>query len=480
MIKTLSISNFKAFQGANEIEIKPITILAGPNSGGKTSILQSLLLLKQTLEGEADIDLNLDGRFLQFANFNELVFNRPRLRSSEISYEIALESSIPAKVVPRYFPNLEIPEGTESLPLQSKIELSFRYKERKDGRKQVVVNRFGMSSQIYNLPGPLLLARFRNKRYEVRKLQGIKLPKSFKKGKTIQIAGNNFVPSHFILEQETEEEKRRMAGEIIVLDSIFRFPLAVLQAELKENLRYLGPLREEPQRAYLHSGRPYPEIGQKGEFAAQILWLEKDEIISYRPTLNQELRRLKLIDAFNDSFQRLGITEWVDVKSAKSIMYQILFGLKGPEGRKQVTIADVGFGVSQLLPVVVMTLRSSRSSLLLFEQPEIHLHPKLQANLADFFLTAALSGKRLLIETHSDHLINRLRRRIAEDETDRLKEKVSILFVRPPSDGKGATIEPLQVDRYGVVENWPPDFLPESADEAEAIFRAGLEKRKEK
>jgi len=129
------------------------------------------------------------------------------------------------------------------------------------------------------------------------------------------------------------------------------------------------------------------------------------------------------------------------------------------------------------LPIVVMGLRSPETSLLLFEQPEIHLHPKLQANLADFFLRLAVSGKRLLVETHSDHFINRLRRRIAEDPTDELKEKVSILFVRPPHDGQGAIIEPLQVNQYGVIENWPPDFLPESADEAEAIFRAGLEKR---
>ena len=113
------------------------------------------------------------------------------------------------------------------------------------------------------------------------------------------------------------------------------------------------------------------------------------------------------------------------------------------------------------------------------EQPEIHLHPKLQANLADFFLRMALLGKRIIVETHSDHFINRLRRRIAEDKTDELKDKVNILFVHPPHDGQGATIESLKVDRYGVIENWPSDFLPESADEAEAIVLAGLEKRKE-
>ena len=80
-------------------------------------------------------------------------------------------------------------------------------------------------------------------------------------------------------------------------------------------------------------------------------------------------------------------------------------------------------------------------------------HPKLQANLADFFLRIASSGKRILFETHSEHLINRLRRRIAEDPTGRLKDDVNILFVRPPTHFAGASVEPLKVDEHGVIEN---------------------------
>jgi len=245
-------------------------------------------------------------------------------------------------------------------------------------------------------------------------------------------------------------------------------------------MEYLGPLREEPQRAYLHSGSPFPEIGQRGEFAAQVLWLEKDTVVHYKPSMHEEADTVPLLTAVGDAFQRLGITQPINVRSGMSIVYQILFGLKGWKQRKHVSIADVGFGVSQLLPIVVMGLRAPEGSLLLFEQPEIHLHPQVQASLADFFLTLGESKKRLLIETHSDYFINRLRRRIAEDPTDELGERVSILFVRPPEDGKGAVIEPMRVDRYGVIENWPADFLPESADEAERIIRAGLKKRQGK
>jgi predicted ATPase len=475
MIKTLRLRNFKAFQDTDDIELKPITVLAGPNSGGKSSILQSLLLMKQTLETTVpEIALNLEGRFLQFSRFSELVFGKPPLRSCEVGYGIRLETGIPIEVIPDYYPNLAIPEDADELPLESDLEFFFRYKEVKEGERRVVLDRFNMRSMVQSIPGPEFSITSLGKRYKV-EMKGVDLPEPYQGREIGLVFFDHFLPLFLKPKPATEGE----TSPLLQLDPIFWHPLRALEAELESHLRYLGPLREEPRRAYLHSGSPLPEIGQRGENAAQLLWLEKDENVEYLPSLVEEPRELTLQEAVSSVFQHLGIPQPINVRTEKSIVYQILFGIKDSKGkRKQVTIADVGFGVSQLLPVIVMGLRAPRSSLLLFEQPEIHLHPRLQANLADFFLTLALSDKRILVETHSDHFINRLRLRIAEDPTNELRDKVSILFVRPPHDGQGAIIEPLRVDRYGVIENWPPDFLPESADEAEAIFRAGLEKRR--
>ncbi len=117
MIKTLQVQNFKAFQDTGEIEIKPITVLAGPNSGGKSSILQSLLLLKQTLEtAEPNVALNLDGRFLQFSKFSELVFGKPQLRSCEIIYKIGFEVNVSAEVLTGLVPWLSVSSDDESAP----------------------------------------------------------------------------------------------------------------------------------------------------------------------------------------------------------------------------------------------------------------------------------------------------------------------------------------------------------------------------
>jgi len=201
-------------------------------------------------------------------------------------------------------------------------------------------------------------------------------------------------------------------------------------------------------------------------------------VVRFIKDLQQEPVESDLMGAVAEIFLSLGVIEPIDVSSTKRLIYQVLFEIGEAPFKKQVTMADVGFGMSQLLPIIVMGLRSPESSILVFEQPEIHLHPKLQSNLADFMLRLAISGKQVLVETHSDYFIHRLRRRIAEDKSDKLRDQISILFVRPAFEGKGAVIEPLRVDKYGVIENWPPDFFPESGDEAEAIIRASLEKRK--
>ena len=474
MIKTLRLQNFKAFEDTGDLELKPITVLAGPNSGGKSSILQSLLLLKQTLEGPPEIDLSLDGKFLQFSGFNDLAFGRPPLSRCNVTFTFGIETPMRREIIPRYFPDLELPAGSEYVPLHSKIKLSFRYR-RRHGESLVVLNNFDVSSRVHGMEGPRLIGSYRNNSYWATMTgKGVELPEPFKDRRIRTVNGMHFIPHSLVLKGEEDERVHR---PFIGLPSIFSIPFRDLQTEIEDSLEYLGPLRERPQRAYLHSGNPLTEIGESGQYAAQILWIERDRTVRYLPSLSQESKKITLMEAVNDAFINLGMIQPLNVKSEKSIVYQILFQLGGSKPRNVVTIADVGFGVSQLLPILVLGLRADESSLLLLEQPEIHLHPKLQANLADFLLTLAAQDRRLIVETHSDHFINRLRLRIAEDPTDELKNKVNILFVHPPLDGHGATIEPLQVDRFGVIENWPPDFLPEASNEAEAIFLAGLEKR---
>ena len=475
MIRTMRLQNFKAFEDTGEIELKPITVLAGPNSGGKSSILQSLLLLKQTLDAPPEIDLSLDGKFLQFSTFSDLAFGKPNMARSNIRFIFGVETVMGSQSAARYFPSFKSSHDSTGMTIQNQIELSFRYRKR-GSTTAVVLDYFRVSPRLEGVEGPQLTGRLVKGMYQANmKGEGITLPEHFKGRRIHNVNGRHFTPLYLSFEEDEEE---RGHGSVYPLPLVFRVPFHRLQDDLGSNLDYLGPLRERPRRAYLHSGNPLVEIGESGQYAAQILWNERDKKVKFVPSLGREPIEVTLMEAVNLAFNNLGIVQPVDVQSQWSVMYQILFSISKQKTRKQVTIADVGFGMSQLLPILVLGLRSDESSLMLLEQPEIHLHPKLQANLADFLLTLSSQGKRIVVETHSDHFINRLRRRIAEDPTDKLADEVNILFFHPPKDGNGASIEPLRVNRYGVIDNWPDDFLPEAADEAEAIFVAGLEKRR--
>jgi predicted ATPase len=136
-------------------------------------------------------------------------------------------------------------------------------------------------------------------------------------------------------------------------------------------------------------------------------------------------------------------------------------------------LTNVGVGVS--LPIIVMALLAENPSFLIFEQPELHLHPKVQARLADFFISISLCGKQCLIETHSEYLIERFRRRVAEAAGESLTSLLKIYFTERVS---GQTkCRPVEVTRYGAIPNWPQDFFDQSQYETEHILQAASQKR---
>jgi predicted ATPase len=169
----------------------------------------------------------------------------------------------------------------------------------------------------------------------------------------------------------------------------------------------------------------------------------------------------------------------IDPKIVEQILFKIQVEL--PKIDKKVTLQDVGFGISQILPVYVESLRMKKGHTLILEQPEIHLHPSMQSKLADFLLSMVVSGKNFIIETHSEYILNRLSLRIAQDQTDKLKDLISIVFIEPPRDDEnlgflGAKINDLELNRYGEIINWPVGFFDQH--DYDKMLKAAIEKRK--
>ena len=241
-----------------------------------------------------------------------------------------------------------------------------------------------------------------------------------------------------------------------------------------QNVKYLGPLRIAPQVLYNPRLRDL-DLGLSGEYTAAILHANaKYQVVpisgadvSERVTLQAEvdywLRRFGLATrALLEDRGRLGIG----------------LQITPMDSEQAVDLTAVGVGVSQVLPVIVLCLLSEPGDLIILEQPELHLHPALQQQLGDFLLDCASSGRQMLVETHSEHLVNRVRRRVADISGS--SEGLAGLIFAEHRDGV-TKFRASEIDPYGGAEDdWPEGFFDVSAREAQAMVSASLTKRHRK
>ena len=249
------------------------------------------------------------------------------------------------------------------------------------------------------------------------------------------------------------------------------------------SVRYLGPLRDEPKSLYPLSPTADPsDVGLKGEHTAAVLELHKNRPVQYIPTsafsdaeINPQPVMRSLEAAVVDWLQYLGVAESVESRDKGKFGHELTVQIEGTKRSHDLT--HVGVGVSQVLPILVSSLLSQPGTTLIFEQPELHLHPKVQTLLADFFLSITQLDKQCVLETHSEYLINRVRFRVAAAVTNNpWLEAVKVYFVeRSP---EGSTFQEVKINEYGAIMNWPEGFFDQSQQEAEAILRAAAKKRK--
>ena len=268
----------------------------------------------------------------------------------------------------------------------------------------------------------------------------------------------------------------------------FRVPYPIAGAsryidQFFTSIRYLGPLRDDPKSLYPLSPTADPsDVGLKGEHTAAVLELHKNRRIQYIPSssftkdkINLRSVSRSLQAAIVDWLQYLGIAEQVESKDRGKLGHELTVSVDGSEQSHDLT--HVGVGVSQILPLLVTGLLAEPDTTLIFEQPELHLHPKVQTRLADFFLSMTQLGKQCIIETHSEYLINRIRfRTAAAVKSTPWLEAVKMYFVE--KEGQVSTFREVNINEYGAILDWPEDFFDQSQREAEAILRAAVNKRK--
>ncbi len=562
MITNLHIKNFKSFGKPINANISDLTIIAGANSGGKSTIIQMILLLSQTLENpRPDVALDLGGRYVQFAEFREAVFGRPKNADAEftVGFEFIVQENdlrdfraiilsktqqaqLPSEELVRTsFNHYHVEIGFKVNPSGIPIVKSCNYKksvngigvfsfdiQQKQGRNYLAnysfrpnkksnklikrielikqkLEKFNLENEksasvtkhlqdsikqaLNNIPHLQLndlnkfnirtslrrLSKSQNAFFDeiLNELQSILLVSPVSISTTAQVHFEHFLFNPIMI---SEFDNR-------IIPERFNEHFRISNLEIKRFLRsiqYIGPLRAKPERAYLSAGTPI-EIGNAGENAIPILWVNQNEKVFSKTRIGETPKETKLSEATEQWAKEFGIASSFHITKPKRVIYQAELE-SNPGSKVMVTIADVGFGVSQLLPVIVTGLWARNGSTIILEQPEIHLHPRLQGKLADFLICMAELGKNIIVETHSEHLINMLRLRIVQDTSNEIKKKIGILFVRPPKQSKritrlqGSRIENLKVDEYGKIINWPSDFFPETGDLTENILKARFEK----
>lgn len=496
MLESITLENFKGFKKLNNLRLKPVTIFCGINSCGKSSILQSLLLLKQTMESKnPNQTLLLNGRFVHLGTFRNIIFEKKTKNNVSFSLCFKLtkadlrlrkDNSIPIRfLIETLISNRRLEQNDVEYLINFYVSLKTSLGAQASFLKPIVVDqlKFEIESRIVNnhrnvkpeISGEVNLME--NSSYELkwknlyqRFGRSDKINKKTGNLKDIHIEFANLFPIGIGLKSK---EVKRPPDILYVF-----FRLNELLQTIFSTYTYIGPLREEPSRRYIYEDE-IVEIGIKGENAAYIYLAEKDKRIDDHFFYNSRT------DSFHKQTSVLNlqraVNRWLNLMKIKNFQPEptneiIYLNLNSSSARKtRVNIADVGFGVSQIFPIILEGLRMDKGESLLLEQPEIHLHPNLQMQMADYFISLALAGKRVIVETHSDHIINRLVRRIVEDKDFGLKHLIGVYFIKPTEGG--ATFEEICIDDKQGIINWPEDFFDQTATEQEKILRAGLRKR---
>jgi predicted ATPase len=451
MLTELSLKNFKSWKSIDRMRMAPITGLFGANSSGKTSIIQLLLMLKQTVQspdraqplifGDEKVPPNL-------GSLRDVLFGHDT--SSHLGWEI--KWNLPRRLI------IKDPErAAQTLFEDDKVAFRSQVKE-ESGHPLVDLMSYEFAGHTFSVQragtsiGKYRLAATGDS-FSFKRIPGRAWPLP----PPVKCYGfPDQVRAYF-----------QNAG--------FLFDLQLAFEELFGRLYYLGPLREYPRRQYTWSGAGPVDVGQRGEQVVDALLTAQDRHMQVSRGKGRGKGPQPLEQYVAEWLKKLGLIYDFSVGpvAKDSNLYRVQVQ-RTPSSAK-VLITDVGFGLSQVLPAIVLCYYVPRGSVILMEQPEIHLHPSVQAGLADVFIDAVKRRKvQIVIESHSEHLLRRLQRRMAEEDIN--PDDISMYFCQMRESESELT--KLDLDLFGNIRNWPKDFFGDEFGELAAMTRATVERQK--
>ncbi|MGI6783472.1 MAG: DUF3696 domain-containing protein [Aminivibrio sp.] len=461
MLKQLRIQNFKGWKDTGQIRLAPITLFFGANSSGKSSIGQLLMMLKQTIESSDRKAVFYPGgrnSAVQLGSYQDMVYRRNP--DNKIAFEYLWK--LPEK--------LSIKDTLHGQTITAdSISFSAETGLYGDDQRLVLLDHFNYSLMEKN---------------DVRMTVGMKRNAGSTTDYAVEVGGYDLTRKKGRVWNPGAPVRFYGFPEEVVAyhqNADFVQSLNLRHEKLFRSISYLGPLRTRAERLYSWSGIKPENVGFLGENTIAAILASRKRKIGILKTgakksspgkLFEEIIALKLKEM--ELIEELRVIPISDQRHE----YEVSVRARGSDD--WVDLPDVGFGISQVLPVLTQCFYAPPDSIIIMEQPEIHLHPRAQSALADVVIDVVNSREKgkdrniqLIIESHSEHFLRRLQRRIAEEKIS--NDRVSVYFAN--IDVSPAKLEPLEIDIFGNILNWPEKFFGDEMEDITEHAKAALMRR---
>ena len=425
MITHIRVKNFKSWRDSDIVELAPLTGFFGANSSGKSSLLQMLLLLKQTIGKDEVLFFGDEKSLVNLGNFQEVIHGHEVRNELYLGLSCKLSHTVPYNLV----------VTTQGQMLN-----------------------FSFDTVIREVEGNQVIKDFRYNSLTSR-------VRVVWEDNNLFVNNQNSIPIHVqncygLSSPENSDAPKVLTGFTSAFEELF------------SHVYYLGPVRVHPKRNYHWEGDHPEDIGRWGDKAIDALlsarvdkltFQREDKEIPIEDRISEWLREMDLAHSF--------ILERTGSRNEKNYDVRIQKREHGPK----VTLADMGYGLSQFLPVLVLCYYVPKGSALILEQPGIHLHPKVQSQLADLLIEVVSERKlQILVESHSEHLLNRLQRRVAEEKI--AADQTALYFCRHINGA--SKVDKLDMDEFGNIANWPENFFGDEMGDLFAMTEAQKERQK--
>ncbi|WP_285675053.1 AAA family ATPase [Paralimibaculum aggregatum] len=440
MIDRLEVVNFRAFR-TESFNFSRLNIFVGRNNSGKSSALSALNILAQTTNN-TQLDsgpLILNGEFDQLGTFKDMVHGGRANTPVRISFSIR--------------------------DVQCQFEVKYRTQRREMEISKYRLSRNGNSVFEYAAT---------KDRYDVH-INGVNIDELGDHIKKKRPKFDGFLPVFsdimIALRRARDADRTFHESKYNFFRDVDRnlFHFRRLMIESFGSFESLGPFRDIPKRTYLYSGETAANVGRTGENAVTMIASDNSKRGS---------ERVGFVDEITKWMRATEISGGVRVKNLTDRHFEVV--VIGNDGTEH-NICDVGFGCSQVLPVLVAgighaLLRRSRTApILIIQEPEIHLHPNAQAALGSFFANLVSYRGQVFIETHSDNLVLRVARHVALGDLS--PDQVKIFYVEDAAGGR--KVHEVGIDKTGSFNpDWPGGFFPQRQHESFEVARAAIRENK--